>query len=200
MNQHSQQQPTTSSRRRRSERAHQAILSAASELLEENGYLGVSIEAIAAKAGVGKQTIYRWWASKAALVMEAYAAQKARDITVPDTGVVQDDLKIFLQRLFVVQKITRTELTMAGLIAETQTDPELAEIFRKQFIAQRRAVVLQILERGVVRGELRGDLNLDLVVDAIYGPVLYRLLVAHAPLDDLFAEELVNQLMSGVRA
>lgn len=161
---------------------------------------GVSIEAIAARARVGKQTIYRWWSSKAALVMEAYAGQKARIIPVPDVGSVRDDLKIFLQRLFVVQRITRTGQTMAGLIAETQTAPDLAEAFRKQFIAERRAVVSQILERGTARGELRAGLDLDLVVDAIYGPVLYRLLVAHAPLDDLFIEELVNQLMSGIEA
>jgi AcrR family transcriptional regulator len=124
---HTEPKPPASPVRRRSQRSHQAILSAATELLKENGYLGVSIEAIAASAGVGKQTIYRWWPSKADVVMEAVAFQLARDIPVPDTGSVESDLQAFLQRLFTVFATTGAGRTVAGLMAEAQTNPEFAQ-------------------------------------------------------------------------
>ncbi|BAY43307.1 transcriptional regulatory protein TetR family [Scytonema sp. HK-05] len=187
--------PTT---RRRNYRSHQAILKATAELLEEKGYREICIEAIAARAGVGKQTIYRWWSSKAAVIMEAYSDQTAQNIPTPDTGSVREDLYQILRQLFVVLTTTTAGTAVTGLIAEAQLDANLAEAFREQFIKCRRAATRTILERGVNRGELRPDLNLELVIDAIYGPVWYRLLLKHAPLDDAFAEELVNFLIAGI--
>ncbi|GAB1538799.1 TetR/AcrR family transcriptional regulator [Scytonema sp. NUACC21] len=185
--------------RRRNERSHQAILRATAELLEEKGYSDICIEAIAARAGVGKQTIYRWWSCKAAVVMEAYAAKAAQNIPTPDTGSVKQDLYQILQQLFAVLTTT-TGTAVRGLIAEAQLDPKLAEAFREQFLECRRQATRTILERGIERGELRSDLNIELVIDAIYGPIWYRLLLKHAPLDNLFAEELVNFLIIGIQA
>ncbi|GAA6621122.1 TetR/AcrR family transcriptional regulator [Scytonema sp. NUACC26] len=187
------------STRRRNQRSHQAILQAASELLEEKGYGSVCIEAIATRAGVGKQTIYRWWSSKAAVIMEACATQATSEISTPDTGLVQKDLYTILQQLFNLLKKTPTGNAIAGLIAEAQTDPEVAKVFYEQFVQSRRQATYTILERGIARGELRSDLNLELAIDAIYGPVWYRLLLKHAPLDDSFAKELVNLAMVGIQ-
>lgn len=186
--------------RRRNQRSHQAILKATAELLEEKGYRDICIEAIASRAGVGKQTIYRWWPSKAAVVMEAYSEKATQNIPTPDTGSVKQDLYHILQQLFAMLTTTTTGTAVTGLIAEAQMDASLAEAFREQFIKCRRAATRTILERGIARGELRPDLNLELVIDTIYGPIWYRLLLKHATLDDAFAEELVNFLIVGIQA
>ncbi|ARV63137.1 hypothetical protein BZZ01_20965 [Nostocales cyanobacterium HT-58-2] len=188
------------SSRRRNQHSHQAILKAATELLEEKGYGGVSIEAIAARAGVGKQTIYRWWSSKAAVIMEAYTSEAARNVPTPETGSVKEDLCQILRQLFTILTTTTTGTAVTGLIAEAQIDPNVVEAFREQFVKSRRESTRTILEQGIARGELRSDLNLELVIDVMYGPIWYRLLLKHAPLDDVFAEELVNLVMVGIKA
>lgn len=186
--------------RRRNQRSHQAILKAAAELLAEKGYGDVCIEAIAARARVGKQTIYRWWSCKAGVIMEAFADRDGSVTSTPDTGSVKEDLYQIIQQMLAVLTQTTTGAALTGLIAETQIDPNLAEAFREQFIKSRRQVTRTILERGIARGELRKDLNLELVIDGIYGPVWYRMLLKHAPLDNNFAEELVHFLMLGIQA
>ncbi len=187
------------STRRRSERSHQAILKAAAELLEEKGYGGVCIEAIATRAGVGKQTIYRWWSSKAAVIMETYAAQDTRNVPTPDTGKVEEDLCQILRQLFTILTTTTVGYAVAGLVAEAQTDSNVAVAFRDLFVADHREAIRTVLSQGITSGEIRPDLNLELGIDAIYGPIWYRLLVKHAPLDDAFAEELVNLVMEGIQ-
>ena len=186
--------------RRRNERCHQAILTAAAELLEEKGYGGVSVEAIASRAGVGKQTIYRWWPCKASVVMEAYAKQVNQHLPLPDTGSVKTDLGDMLGQLAAVLGSTSAGSALAGLIAEAQTDPHVAQEFRSQMIACRRAATQTLLQRGIDRGELRPDLDLDLAIDALCGPIWYRLLLQHAPLNREFAIALIDQLMAGITA
>jgi AcrR family transcriptional regulator len=181
--------------RRRSQRCHQAILQAAVELLEEKGYAAVTIEAIAARAGTGTQTIYRWWPSKAAVILEAYRVQAA--YTVPDTGAVRTDLLQVLHQLFEVLNTT-AGLAVTSLIAEAQLDANFAATFREQLINNCRDTLRLVLQHGVERGELQPDLDPELVIDAVYGPVWYRLLLKHAPLDQRFAEAVVNLLLGGL--
>lgn len=183
---------------RRSERTHHAILSAAVELLEEVGYANLTIQAIADRAGVSNKTIYRWWSNKAAVVMEAFALATADIVAIPDTGSLRADLLAFIQAAFVAHQTLKFGATMASLVAAIQTEPTLAAAFREQFITQRRDAVRQILERAISRGELLAPLDVEVVIDGIYGPIFYRLLVGHAPLDNQFAEALVNQLLMGV--
>lgn len=184
--------------RPRSRRARQAILAATSSLLEERGYEGLAIEAVAARAGVGKQTIYRWWQSKADLVMEAFADLAEKQVPLPDTGSVDADLRELLRRAFAVLSATPSGEVVAGLLVAARKDPTVARSFRERFVEGRREAVRKLLYRGVERGELRPDLDLDLVVDAVYGPMWYRLLVGHAPLDEGFADDLVSELMMGM--
>lgn len=183
---------------RRSERTHRAVLNAAAELLEEVGYASLTIPAIAERAGVSNKTIYRWWSNKAAVVMEAFALATSEIVAIPDTGSLRADLLAFIQAAFVAHQTLKFGATMASLVAAIQIDPTLATAFREQFIAQRRDAVRQILEQAIQRGQLPTPIDVEVVIDGIYGPLFYRLLVGHAPLDNQFAEVLVDQLLMGV--
>ncbi len=173
-------------------------MQATAELLEEKGYGGVCIEAIAARAGVGKQTIYRWWSSKAAVIMEAYATRPAKNVATPDTGSVEADLHQMLAQLCFVLTQTTSGSVIKGLIAEAQNNCEVSEAFRAYFVACRRAAIRTILERGIERGELRSNLDVELAIDTLFGPIWYRLLLQHTPLDDNFAAALVAHLLAGM--
>ena len=185
--------------RPRSKAAHQAILQAANELLGCNGFASLTMESIAAKAGVSKATIYRWWPTKAAVVMDGFLAATVPTIPFPNTGSVREDFR--RQMHSVVDIFTsKTGHTIAALIAEGQADPELAQAFRSRYLAARRKEAKHILERGIARQELRCDLDLDVVLDALYGPLYYRLLVGHAPLNADFVNMLVDLVMIAISA
>jgi len=184
--------------RRRSKRAHDAILAATLDLINENGYFGLSLEAVAARAGVGKQTIYRWWSSKADLVLEAFVRTVSEHVPMPDTGAVEEDLFRLLELIFTRMALSGSGKALAGLIAEAQADPALAAAFRSGFLEGRREGVRGMLRRGMARGEVSPEIDLEVAVDALFGPMWYRLLMQHAPLDEAFARHLVRQLMAGI--
>jgi AcrR family transcriptional regulator len=185
---------------KRSEKSHQAILKAAIELVKEEGYASTTIEGIATRAGVGKQTIYRWWPSKAAVIMEAFQYSVAEKVPMPNTGSTRSDLQTFTRKLCYVLSKPIACHTTAGLIAAAQEDDVLAKEFRKMFIKTRRTAVEEILQRGAERGELLADLDFSLTLDLLFGPIWYRLLVGHAPLEEKFADALVAAVMSTVAA
>ncbi|SRR5579875_353994 len=182
---------------RRSKRAHEAILNAAAELIHERPYSDVCIEAIAARAGVGKQTIYRWWTSKAAVLMEACAAMVAREVPLPDNGSFVLDLRDYLQHICAFFENQLSRPAIAGLLAEAQCNAELARAFQDRLLMQRRTVLRTILERGVSRGELRPGVDLDVIMDMIHGALWYRTLLLKAPLDEAFIENIIAQVMAG---
>ncbi|GHO78590.1 TetR family transcriptional regulator [Ktedonobacter sp. SOSP1-85] len=179
------------SARRRNKESHEAILQAALDLLERDGYKALTVEAIAALAGVGKQTIYRWWPSKGAVVFEAFAARAALDVPLPDLGTVREDVLAFIENTF--RSLNEgMEKTVRSLMAEAQFDAEFGKEFRQTFIEARRKALKTLLERGIQRGELPLDTDLDFLLDMIYGPMWYRLLNQHAPLDAYFARQLMD--------
>jgi AcrR family transcriptional regulator len=181
--------------RPRSSTSHTAILAAALKLLRKKGYRSVTIEGIAAEAGVGKQTIYRWWPSKAAVVLEAFARYTAGRITMPDTGDVKGDMEALLVQAF--DMLTRESGQLVrSLISEALLDDEFAVSMRDIFIASRRSVLREILNKGIERGEVATDADIELIIDLIYGPMWYRLLNNHAPLDLLFAKKL-SKIIAG---
>jgi AcrR family transcriptional regulator len=184
--------------RRRSESSHRAILAATQELLVERSYREVTIEGIAARAGVGKQTIYRWWPSKAALVLEAYLAG-AEAVPAPgDKTTVLEDVRALLGWLIAVLAEPSGGRIVAGLVGDLQHDADLAEGFHRDVVPARREAMLAALERGRERGEIRADADLDLAVDALHGTVFYRLLLSGEPLDDAFARRLADQVLAGI--
>ncbi len=186
--------------KRRNEQSRQAILDTTIALLEEKGYACMTIEEIARRAGVSKKTIYRWWASKAEVVMEAYAAHVAREVQVPDTDSVQTDLEQVLMQTFKLLTTTPAGTVMAGIMSDAQSDPQLAHSFRERFIASRRAIARTILERGIANGELQADCDLECVLDTLYAPMWYRLMLKHQPLTAAFAKMLVRQIMTGIQS
>jgi len=183
--------------RRRSERAHAAIYRAALAGLDAEGYGRLSIESIAARAGAGKATIYRWWPSKAALILDAYVHTHARQVAVP-VGPFEAALARFLADTCRRLRTTSDGPAMAALMAEAQRDAAFGAMFRRRWIAARRGVLGQLLQRGVREGRLRRGLDLEVVLDMLYGPIWYRLLNRHAPLDRVFARRLWAQVRRGI--
>ena len=192
--------PTQTRGRRRSRRSHDAIVAATQELLLERGYAELTIEGIAARAGVGKQTIYRWWPSRAALVLEAYLAGEEAVPPPPEGGSVGDDIRALLGWLIAVLAEPTGGPVVAGLVSDLQHDADLARGFRQHVVPARREAMLAALERGRARREIRGDADLELAVDALHGAVFYRLLLSGERLDDAFVDGLADQTLAGLRS
>jgi AcrR family transcriptional regulator len=181
-------------------RSHGAIVDATQELLVERGYRELTIEGVAARAGVGKQTISRWWPSKAALVLEAYLAGSDAIAQPSESGGTLEDVRALLHWLIEVLAEPVGGRVVAGLVADLQHDPDLAEGFHRDVVPARRSAMLAVLERGRKRGELRADADLELAVDALHGAVFYRLLFSGEPLDSEFTERLARQVIDGLSA
>jgi AcrR family transcriptional regulator len=183
--------------RRRSRRAEQAILESTIALLGEVGFSGLTVDGIAARAGVGKATIYRHWSSKAQVVIEAWRTF-VPPVPQPDTGGLRGDLLAIIG--FMVQGLGQSPLLriLPSLIEAAERDPELAALFR-EFVAGRAAVLRGVLERAAVRGELRPGLDLDLASSILVGPIFARRLVLREPFPPGYAETLVDTLLPALR-
>jgi AcrR family transcriptional regulator len=183
--------------RPRSAAARQAILDAAVAELQERGYAALTIEGIASRAGVGKQTIYRWWSSKADVVLDALLDLASTRITVPDKGSLAEDLIAFLRATF-RQRGQRPVLI--GLMAQAILDEGFAVQFRDRFLFSRRAALRTILQRAVERGEVAAELDLELLIDVVYGVLWYRLLLDHAPLTEVAGQQLAALVVRAASA
>jgi AcrR family transcriptional regulator len=181
--------------RPRSEATRRAILAAAIDELTERGYSQLSIEGIAARAGAGKQTIYRWWPSKADVVLDAVLDLAATRITVPDEGSLHADLDAFLAATF-RQRGERPVLV--GLMAEALLDPAFAVQFRDRFLFGRRDALRTVLTRASDRGEIAADVDPELLLDVVFGVLWYRLL-DHAPLDEDTGRQLATLVVRAAR-
>jgi AcrR family transcriptional regulator len=182
--------------RPRSAAAHQAILDAALAELEQRGYAALTVEGIASRAGVGKQTIYRWWPSKADVVLDALLDLASTRIVVPDEGSLSDDLIAFLRATF-RQRGQRPVLI--GLMAEAILDPAFATQFRDRFLFSRRGALRSILRRAAERGEVATELDLELLIDVVYGVLWYRLLLDHAPISEAAGQQLAALVVRAAR-
>ncbi|MEM8795759.1 MAG: TetR/AcrR family transcriptional regulator [Pseudomonadota bacterium] len=179
-------------------KSQEAILDAAFNVLQREGYTAATIERIAAEAGVAKQTIYRWWKGKAPLFMEVLA-HKARQATeLPDTGTFERDLASLLTATFEAVSTVLKPL-MRALAAELLQDETFAQEMREVFVERRRANVTILVERAVVRGDLPVEADGDLVSDIVFGTMWYRLMFDHAPLDKEAAESLARAAAHAVR-
>ena len=184
--------------RPRDEACDRAIETAALDLMVEEGFAGLTMEGVAARAGVAKTTVYRRWDSKAALVIDAFLRGGRDPQVAPDTGSLRGDLLEMLQAfLHMVQ--TRGELVQA-LVAEQRRHPELAETFRATFLDQKKAAVREVLDRGLARGEIAPDADLGLLADVGAALIWYRLSISGAPLDDDLPERIVDQFFAAPRA
>jgi AcrR family transcriptional regulator len=188
-----QSPPTTD--RRRDPRSHQAILQATLDQVQDVGYARLTIEGIAAEAGVGKSTVYRWWRSKAELVLDALA-----DILeappVLDTGDTRSDLMgIVHQAVTLYSDETGARTVIAGLISDMNHDPRIATALRDRFIHPRRAGNREVVARAIERGELPADTDIELVIDILVAPISYRAIVTGTPTPSDIATKLVDQIL-----
>ena len=185
--------------RPRSARAHQAILDAALELLAEEGFEGMSVEGIAARAGVGKTTIYRRWATKEDVIIDAVRGIHA-EVPVIDTGNLRDDLLTLAKGTQREGPRSAIERLLPRALSVAQTNPAVFEVYRERLIAPRLKVIRQLIERAIERGEVRADLDPQLVVDMFTGALFFRMLITShvAPPPPDFAEQLVNTLWHGI--
>ncbi|MEV6867169.1 TetR/AcrR family transcriptional regulator [Streptosporangium subroseum] len=185
---------------RRSERSRRAVLTAALDLLAETGYSDLTIEAIAARAGVGKQTIYRWWRGKGAVILDALvdAATVAGDIVLPDTGDLGADLRTVIRDTVAEFADPRLSATTRALTIETLADDELAEQVRDRLLRPQLAAIRLRLRAGQRAGQVRGDVDLDQVIELLFGPIYHRWLLRTGPLTDAYADGVVKLTMAAI--
>ncbi|PWU50457.1 TetR family transcriptional regulator [Micromonospora globispora] len=180
--------------RKRSEESRLAILTAAFQLVEEVGYAGLTIEGIAARSGAGKQTIYRWWPSKADVLLDALAAKANLHIPIPDEGSYAADLRTFLTASFKLGRDRRVMGVLRALMAHAQIDEEFGERFRNSFLQRRRDALAIIVDRAQERGDLPAVPSPGTIADIVFGTLWYRVLATRQPPDDRLADELVTIL------
>ena len=183
--------------RPRSERARLATLEAAADLLVEGGLPAATMEAIAARAGVSKVTIYKWWPSRGAVAVDAYFHRFDETYTYIDTGDVRADLTVQI-RLLLRSFRSRAGEIMAELIGQAQSDPSLAETLRTGWLLPRREATATVLRLAVDRSQIRADIDIPTVMDQLYAPLYWRLMMGHQSLEDRFADELVRNVLDGV--
>lgn len=187
--------------RPRSETARRAVLDAALELCQSGGYQALTMKAIAETAGVGRQTVYRWWPAKEDVLIDALRDLGLRrsEQLDPDTGDTLHDVRTLLTGTFALAN-RLTGKALIGLMAEAQHDPGLSHRLQATVIGPRRHALRSILARGVSRGELSEAVSLDLAVDFAFGTMWYRLISHHAPVDTVLAEQITEALAALLRA
>jgi AcrR family transcriptional regulator len=182
--------------RTRDEAARRRVLNSARDLVSERGPRAVTVDEIAAAAGVGKQTLYRWWPSKSSVIMDALI-----ELTDPDPADLPESayeaLRLQMRRVAAMFASRNGEL-IRELVADSQGNPALAKDFRDRFFAHRRARGAATLEKGIVTGELRPDLDVDDALDVLYGPLWLRLLVGHRPVTQGAADDLLELVWPGL--
>jgi AcrR family transcriptional regulator len=184
--------------RPRSPEADRAILTATVELLAERGLTAMSIEEVAARAGVGKTTIYRRWPSKGLLALDAFVASFREQQPLPDTGTLRGDLVAALRAW--VRAVTRTPMgsMLTGLIAEAQHDPELRGAWRDRVLEPLRTQHRIMLDRAIARGEIPPSVDREVVLDLFFGAAEHRLLLGHLPMTEDFIAEVVDVILDGI--
>jgi AcrR family transcriptional regulator len=182
--------------RRRAEDVRRAALVAAGELLFAEGIRNVTFDKVAARAGVSKMTLYKWWASPGSLAFEAYYGALEEALAFPDTGDVRADLAAQL-RAFVTLMRDRGRV-IAEIIGAAQSDPDLACALTQQYVRPRRQLAVDRLAAARAAGQLRADADLEAIVDQLWGACYHRLLMPAEPLTTAFTDRLVAHLFDGV--
>ena len=186
---------------RRSERSKQAILDATRELLaEDGGVRSMTIEAVAARSGVAKTTIYRRWRDKWELALDAAMIDTLSSFDEPvDVGDTRQELITFVNSAVRALGSNPYGPALQGLASEVATDPELTRVYREYVVDPRRRQVEAVVERGIARGDLRPDTDPRLIQELLIGPIYYRLLFSGPPFDRKLGRRLVDAILDGFR-
>jgi AcrR family transcriptional regulator len=171
---------------------------ATAELLAVVGYDGLTMDAVAQRAGVAKTTLYRRWPAKPQLVADVLTIRAEARLPALDTGDLRADLVVHL-RAVRDGFATPNGRAVLGVLTAANRLPELATLVRERFVTARRAAIGRLLVAAAARGEARADLDVDLVIDLLVGPLYYRLLVSGQPLTDDFVDGVVDAVLAGAR-
>lgn len=188
--------------RPRSEKARRAVLEAMRTALAEDSYAAVTIEGLAAEAGVSKQTIYRWWPSKGAVLLDAYLAHTQGDAgdeaALPDTGDLRADLVAVLQATVAELRDPTFAIPLRALTVAVLEDPDLAAEYEHRLDAPMREMKKARLRAAQSAGQLPDDLDLDVAVDMLFAPVAQKWSTAGEPPSDGYVRTLVETVLSGL--
>jgi AcrR family transcriptional regulator len=187
--------------RPRSEAAasHAAIMDAVYALLQKESVRDLTMEAVAKRAGVGKPTLYKWWPTKATLVLAMLCERMAPNLEKPVGLTAEESLRRRVRRVIDAFNGPFGPI-VAGLVAEGQSEPAIRQAFFDRWVSPRRGATIADLQRGKDTGELRRNTEPELLNDSIFGAIYYRLLLRSGPLTRRFGEELVEQVLRGHRA
>lgn len=185
--------------RPRNEDCCRAIRDSAIDLLLEHGFADLTIESIAARAGVGKTTVYRRWPNKADLIVHAFFETVTPKVHFQDSGDIRADFRRQM-RLVVKEMAGPNGRVLATLLGYMQSDAGLGEAFRTRWLAVRRAEGRQAIVRGIERGVLPATIDPDFVLDALYSPLHFRLLAGHGPLTTEYSDGIVDLVFDGLGA
>ena len=182
--------------RPRSATAHRAILDAARELIVGGGFADLRLEHVAARAGVGKATIYRHWSSKQALALDVLLELATPFLEIRDVGNTRQELLAAVDNA--IRGLTASDFgpVMRALLSQIAIDPALGDPFRGTVVKARRDEIARVIERGVYRGNLRPDADVGIATEMLVGPVYFRLAFGGA-LDGDFANRVVDTVLDG---
>ena len=185
--------------RPRSEGAKQAILEAAYSLLRKGGITSASSDELARAAGVSKATLYRWWKTKEAIMLDAFFEKMRPALPYEADGSPLEALRRNVVRGAAWLQSEDGRIAVR-LISEVYEDPKLRRLFLDHFYLPRRALQVQLIQAAIAAGELRRDTDAEVLVDALQGPLYFRFLIGHAALDKAFATKMVTMVLKSVTA
>ncbi len=183
--------------RPRSVASRAAILKAAYQILRESGFAKFTVEGVAARAGAGKATIYRWWTSKGTLAVEAFMVAIApRMDAVRESASPLGDLRKQVHLAAAIYRGRAGQL-VRELIALGQADSDTSKLLLTDFQKPRRRAALTTLRRAYASGELRSEIDIEVLADALWGPIFHRVLITRAPIDKAFIDKLLDVVLQG---
>ncbi|ONI78758.1 TetR family transcriptional regulator [Actinosynnema sp. ALI-1.44] len=194
-------QKATPDASRRSETARRAILTAALDLVGKVGYAKLTIEGIATAAGVGKQTIYRWWPSKGSILFDAFLSLTTdeQEGVLPDTGDLAADMKLVLRATVDELREPSYDLPMRALHTEIVHDPALAADYAQRLDEPMRELKRDRLRAAQRAGQVAEDVDLDVAIDLLFGPILNRWLQRTGPLTHEYVDQVVDTALRGLK-
>ena len=193
------QVPPPKGGRPRSAKLHRAILRAAVDLVLSNGFRCLSIDAIAAKAAVGRMTVYRRWPNKAAIIMDAFVERVDPGTLFAPSVSFKESIRLQMRTMGKAFRGKDGALIRA-LLAEAQFDPELAKALHDRWTMPRRKMAVEYFRKGMEQGLLRGDIDPDAMIDLLYAPLYYRLQMGTGPLSDAYIDDIFEHGMQGLLA
>ena len=183
--------------RPRSEHAHRAVLTATLELLRDEGWAGLTIDAIAKRAGVARTTIYRWWPSSSVIAVDVLVELSATVAPPPGGGDPLRAIRLEMRR-FAAVAIELPGSILSAVLGEAQHDPAVRVALLERLIYPRREATMRVIRDAQARGLLREDVAPNVIADLFYGPIFYRMLMGHEPSTERFATQTFERVLAGL--